>query len=66
VQGKKFQIKNNEWVCIALEIVGMVSDGRRPNSGPTTRSMARKIPKYWDSGTDARDTLLYRFKNVIT
>jgi len=41
-------------------------DGRRPNSRPTTRSMARKIQEDWDSATDGKGTLLYMFKNVIT
>jgi len=33
-------------------------DGRRSRSGPTTRSMAKKIQEDWDSTTDSRDTLL--------
>ena len=31
-------------------------DGRRPSSGPTTRSMARKIQEDWNSATNGTDT----------
>jgi len=40
-------------------------DGRRPSSGPTTRSMTREIQDDWDSATDGRETFLYMFKNAI-
>jgi len=51
------------------ELTATGADGRRPssgpNSGPTTRSMARKIQEDWDSATDGRETFLYMFKNAI-
>jgi len=40
-------------------------DGRRPSSGPTTRSIAKKIQEDSDPATDGKETFLYMFKNVI-
>jgi len=41
-------------------------DGRGPSScpisGPTTRSMAKRIQEDWDSTTHGRDTFLSMFK----
>jgi len=48
-------------------------DGRGPNVtsnasppkcriGPTTRAMAKKLKKDWDTATDDRETFLYMFK----
>jgi len=41
-------------------------DGRGPSSGPssslTTRSMAKRIQKDWDSATDGKEMFLYMFK----
>jgi len=43
-----------------------MTDGRGPSlgpsSGPTTRSMAKRIQEDWDSATDGRETFLYMFK----
>jgi len=41
-------------------------DGRGPSSwpssGPTTRSMTKRIQEDWDSATNSRETFLYMFK----
>ena len=50
-------------------------DGRGPNTtskesqtqrhiGPTTRAMAKRLDKDWDTATDGRETYLYMFQDV--
>jgi len=50
-------------------------DGRGPNTtskdsqtqrhiGPTTRAMAKRLDKDWDTATDGRETYLYMFQEV--
>jgi len=38
-------------------------DGRCPSSGPTSRSMTKRIQEDWDSATNGKETFLYMFKD---
>jgi len=47
-------------------------DGRGPitsptnrRSGPTTRTMEKKIQKKWDTSTNGKETSQYMFKDAI-
>jgi len=54
---------------------GSQSDGREPSTnpkerqtsrhiGPTTRAMAKRLDKDWNTATDGRETYLYMFQEV--